>query len=217
MDFRKTITRWGRGGILVFGAAGLLPPLFLWLFWGIIPSPSVIMNGWLQIIAIYWVFYLVEPLQYYPIMGLSGVYMGYMAGNIPGMRLPAMLSAQKVLKVEQGTEKGEVVATIAIASSVVVGVIVMTLAALIGQQFLEILPVYIQNSFDHVLPATIGAVLGYYIFSYPGVIGILLVACLIIVRISMPSWCYTPLAIIIGIGLAVSSYQRKKKKEGAEK
>lgn len=88
----------GRLTTLIAALLTLVPPLYLWLVVGFKPTWGQIGAGWSIMFSAYFLLYFFEPLGFYPQMGLSGIYIGYLAGNIPSVRLPAMLAAQSATR-----------------------------------------------------------------------------------------------------------------------
>ena len=145
-------------------------------------------------------------------MGLSGIYVGYLAGNIPSVRLPAMLAARAACGVEAGTKRGELIGTIAIGVSVFTNLFFVTLAAISGVYILEVLPPFVINAFDFCLPAILGCVMAQYWSKQKVFTPLIFVICMAIEYIPMPSWFKFPSAIIISLILGYVFYRMKKKK-----
>lgn len=203
----------GRLTTLLAAILTLLPALYLWLVLGFKPTWSVIGQGWAIIVSSYLIIYFVEPLGFYPVMGLSGIYIGYLAGNIPSVRLPAMISAQAATNCEAGTKKGELVGTIAIGMSVFVNLAFVTLAAITGVAILEILPPFIISAFDYTLPAILGGVIAQYFKKNKIFVPLILVLCLILQKAPIPTITKFPGAILLSFVIGYGLYQSKKKKE----
>ncbi len=72
--------------------------------------------------------------------------------------MPAARMAQKVSDVEEGTHAGDVMGTIGVACSVFVSASMVTIFTLIGAQIIPLMPEFILNSFNHILPALFGAI-----------------------------------------------------------
>lgn len=139
-EYTVKMIRSGRLTTLIAALLTFLPALYLWFGLGIKPTWSQIGSGWAIILSSYFLIYFFEPLGFYPQMGLSGIYVGYLAGNIPSVRLPAMLAARAACGVEAGTKRGELIGTIAIGVSVFTNLFFVTLAAVSGVYILEVLP-----------------------------------------------------------------------------
>ena len=145
-------------------------------------------------------------------MGLSGIYVGYLAGNIPSVRLPAMLAAREATGTEGGTHKGELVGVIAIGMSVFVNVAFVTLAAIAGEAILSVLPPFVISAFNYTLPAILGAVMAQYFPKNKLFVPLIFVLCIIICKLPVPSITRFPGAIILSILLGILLFIQEKKK-----
>lgn len=113
-----------------------------------------------SLLAIYVPMAVAENISFYPVLGAGGMYLSSITGNILNMKLPVVISAQKIVGVEPGTEEGDVVSIIAVGVSSLVTVVVLFLGmALIGSWLVPILnhPV-VKPGFDNVTPALLGAI-----------------------------------------------------------
>ena len=200
----------GRLTTLIAALLTLVPPLYLWLVVGFKPTWGQIGAGWSIMFSAYFLLYFFEPLGFYPQMGLSGIYIGYLAGNIPSVRLPAMLAAQSATGCEAGTKRGELVGTIAIGMSVFVNLAFTTAAALTGVYILEILPEFVLDAFDFCLPAILGGVLAQYWRKNRIFVPVILVICLGLQLAPIPNFLRFPGAIVISIILGAFLYSHNK-------
>ena len=75
-------------------------------------------------------------LTYVPMLGTGGTYLGFVTGNLTNLKVPCALNAMQAAKVKAGTEEGEVISTIAIASSSIVTVVVIAIGVF-GLRLLE--------------------------------------------------------------------------------
>ncbi len=192
----KMIKR-GRLTTLIAALLTFIPALYLWLVLGYKPSWSLIGQGWAIIVSSYLIIYFVEPLGFYPVMGLSGIYIGYLAGNIPSVRLPAMLSAQAATGCEAGTKKGDLA--------------FVTFAALTGVAILNVLPPFIVSAFDYTLPAILGGVVAQYFKKNKIFVPLILVLCVILQIAPLPSIAKFPSAILLSFVIGYILYKYKKK------
>lgn len=205
----------GRLTTLIAALLTFLPALYLWLVLGFKPSWGQIGQGWAIIVSSYLIIYFVEPLGFYPVMGLSGIYIGYLAGNIPSVRLPAMISAQAATDCEAGTKRGELVGTIAIGMSVFVNLAFVTLAAVTGVAILNVLPAFVVSAFDFTLPAILGGVIAQYFKKNKVFVPLILVLCVLLQKAPLPSITKFPGAIVLSFVIGYFMYQSKKKKTAA--
>ena len=119
-------------------------------------------------------------------LGAGGSYLSFVTGNITNLKLPCAIGAMENAKVKANSEEGEVVSTIAIATSSIVTTIIIAVGVLVFKPFLasftssELLkPAFIQGQ-----PALFGALAaGYFskhwkssIFPILVMLGVLLVA-----------------------------------------
>lgn len=140
-----------------------LPCVYLYVAHGVSPSFQEAMTAWGMIAAIYGAFYIVEPLSYYPILGLTGTYISFLSGNIGNLRVPCAAVAQEAVGTEPGTPESEIVATLGLAGSVVTNLFFVSLAAFAGAAILGMLPPSIQNAFKaFTVPAIFGAMMGQF-------------------------------------------------------
>ena len=85
------IYKWGMitntlGIILAF-----LPAMVISVVFGITPSFSMIVAGsTLQLMSGTLVSWLVDPIAMYPMLGMPGMFMSFLSGNISNLRLPAL-------------------------------------------------------------------------------------------------------------------------------
>ena len=84
-----------------------IPAGVLAIVYGAMPAVSDIFNGWLLIVAIYGIYAIVEPVSYFPVLGLPGTYMSFLAGNISNMRVPCSAVAQEAVGVVPGSKRAE--------------------------------------------------------------------------------------------------------------
>ncbi len=212
-EFLNPIIRSGRWTTLVAALLTCLPMLYLWFGLGLKPSWEMIAQGWLNILAIYFIIYIVEPISYFPVMGVSGIYIGYLAGNIPSVRLPALLAAQAATNSAAGSKRGDIVGTIAMGSSVFVNIFFVTLAAVAGKYILEILPKFFIDSFSYTLPAILGAVMAQFLIKNAPFVVVILAVCFGISVAPMAGLLKFPMAIVLSAVLGYAQYMMIKKKK----
>lgn len=110
-----------------------------------------------------------ENLSFMPIIGSGALYMACVTGNVSNMKIPAAVNAMEIAGHAPGSEKGDVISMIAVASST----IVTTIIVFMGMKFLAPLfaPVYnnsfLKPAFQNMVPALFGALLLPYILKAP--------------------------------------------------
>lgn len=158
------------GMITLLGAVVLsFPPLlYLYLVHGVSIDIATALRAWGMIAAIFGAFYIVEPLSFFPTLGLAGTYLSFLSGNISNLRLPCSAMAQEVAGVKEGTREAEIIGTMGIVGSIVVNLIGVTLTALIGAWIFDMLPPAVATAFrTFTAPAIFGAVFGQFMLRQP--------------------------------------------------
>ena len=146
--WRKKVTRIGTIMIPIIMVSMFLPVIYLKLRYGVFPEWSIAMSSWATIAAAFGAYYFIEPLSYYPILGLTGTYMAMTSGSISDVRVPAASVAQDSVGVPYGSDKGSVISTIGIAGSLV-----------FGTSIIELFPERLLNAVQsYTVPAVFAAV-----------------------------------------------------------
>ena len=136
------------------------PFLYMCIKYGIRPNIGVLMAAWGNVAVAYGAMYIIEPLSYFPSLGTSGSYMGWLAGSVGQMRVPSSVVAKESAGVEDGTQEAEVVSTAAIAGSIVINIVVVCVGAIAGYQILSVLPEVVKDALNNfIVPSIFGAVL----------------------------------------------------------
>ncbi|WP_312047861.1 hypothetical protein [Anaerotignum sp.] len=138
--------------------ANFIPAIYIGIRFGEMPALSVIFKIWGLVAATYGISWIVQPIAYYPTLGASGSYIGWLAGSVGDIRMPAASMAQKIAGVEPGTHAGEVIGTIGTCCSVLVSATMITVFTIIGSQVIPLLPEFVTKSFAYILPALFGAI-----------------------------------------------------------
>lgn len=151
--------RIGRLTLLIAMILCLLPALYLSFVLGAFPGVGPILTGFLAIATFVGIMWVVEPISYFPVLGVCGTYMSFLSGNIGNMRMPVVISCQSAIEAEAGSRKAEVAAVIGIAVSVLVNLVFLVALVLIGGALIAVLPVSVAAAVKHyTLPAIYGAV-----------------------------------------------------------
>ena len=132
-------------------------PVAVALIWGVLPDWKGLAMGLLATMPMYWAVGLVEFFTYIPMLGIGGSYLSFVTGNISNLKLPCALNAMEQNGVTANSEEGEVISTIAIATSSIVTTLVIILGVIAIVPLTPILqaPV-LQPAFEQILPALFG-------------------------------------------------------------
>lgn len=135
------------------------PVIVLAIGYGLVPSPQALGTAFIAGATAFGILWFVEPISYYPVLGVAGTYMAFLSGNISNMRVPCASIAQLSAGVKPGTDEGSVIATLGMAVSVVINVAVLTVGALLGTSILSAMPATVIEALGYLLPALFGALL----------------------------------------------------------
>ncbi len=160
--FTPAVVKWGMITVWIGVVLSFLPALYLWSVHGLLPSSAEILKGFGLIFAIVFAFWFVEPISYYPVLGLPGTYLSFLAGNISNLRVPCAAVAQEAAGVQEGTPKGSIISTIAIAVSMLVNTTILFIGAIGLAALVSNLPQTVLHAFDFILPAIFGAIFGQF-------------------------------------------------------
>lgn len=116
--------------------------------------------------AIYGIVSIVEIVSFSPFLGSAGTYLSFITGNIMNMKLPAATNALRVNDLEQGSQEGEVITTLAIGASSIVTTIILFLGMMfLGNMLVPIITgPNLAPAFNNVTPALTGALAAPYFF-----------------------------------------------------
>ena len=156
-EYSVQVHAYGRAWMLAALAMMLLVPISMCIYFGVWPNPIDVLAGLLGVAPIYWVVCSIEVFTYAPMLGSGGTYLAFVTGNITNLKAPAAINAMEAAKVKPGSEEGEVISTIAIATTSIVTTIILGAGVLLFTQMAPILnsPV-LQPAFKMILPALFG-------------------------------------------------------------
>ena len=158
MEFNDKIVRVGTITVACAIMANFLPGLYLWVAYGVLPTFHDLIVIWTTMAAAFGVSWIVQPLSYFGSLGTAGSYIAWIAGSAADIRIPAVTMAQKIANLEPNTPKGDVMAALALATSVFVSVSIITIFAIGGTSLIPMLPEVVKTGFNYILPSLFAAV-----------------------------------------------------------
>lgn len=155
--YLESVHRAGRlWGFLIL-ALILLFPVCVMLVFGVLPEWEAFFAGILAILPMYWAVGIVELFTYVPMLGAGGAYLSFVTGNISNLKLPCALDAMEREGVKASSEEGEVISTIAIATSGIVTTLIICLGVIFIVPLSPLLNAEVLvPAFDMILPALFG-------------------------------------------------------------
>ena len=153
------IHRWGKitnsMGILL----GFVPVIYLGIRYGLWPQFGPVLSGWISIAGVIGISWIMQPIQFFPILGVAGTYMSNISGNISNMRVPCSIAAEQAAGVEPGTPEAEICATLGSAVSTFINIVILAMGVIGGAAAMSALPTSVTGALDYLLPALMGACL----------------------------------------------------------
>ena len=99
----------------------------------------------------------IETVTFVPMLGAGGSYLSFVTGNISNLKLPCALNALEQNEVSANSEEGEVISTIAIATSSIVTTLIIIVGVICIVPLTPILAApELQPAFEQILPALFG-------------------------------------------------------------
>lgn len=191
----------------------LAVPVSICVYYNAWPSLTAVLKGLLGVAPIFWTVGIIEVFTYGPMLGSGGSYLAFVTGNITNLKAPSALNAMENARVRPGSEEGEIISTIAIATSSLVTTAVIALGVL-GLSFLTPLlndPV-LKPAFANILPALFGGLAVVYISKNwkialtPAVFMVVLFLC--VPSLSSSVGILVPVGALISIGVARLLYKK---------
>lgn len=195
-------------------------PLIFSIYYGVFPEFNTLKSALLKIIPIYWATAVVEVITYTPMLGAGGTYLSFVTGNISNLKLPCALSALDRSGYKATSEEGEVISTIAIASSAITTTLVIAVGVVaFGPSIAKITAPgsVLAPAFNYVIPALFGA-LGASYFTKHWRLSIFPIAAGVLIYLFVPDMAVgtmlflTIIAAVIGALVIFKATEGKKSK-----
>lgn len=135
-----------------------VPALIVTFYYGIIPERGPFMVAIVAQLSVNVVWWFIEPVSFFPVLGIPGSYMAFLSGNNSNLRMPCAAAALKATDTKVGTNEGSIISTIGVGASVFVNILFLIAGVLIGATLLAILPDSVKSALDYLIPALFGAV-----------------------------------------------------------
>ena len=132
-------------------------PLTVAAIFGASPDWKALLVGLLATAPMYWAVGVIETITFVPMLGAGGSYLSFVTGNISNLKLPCAINALEQNEVSASSEEGEIISTIAIATSSIVTTIIIVIGVILIVPLTPILeaPV-LEPAFAQMLPALFG-------------------------------------------------------------
>ena len=156
-SYMDSVHLWGRVWNLTVMVLLFMFPVAVAAIFGVMPDWNALLMGLIATAPMYWMVGVIETVTFVPMLGAGGSYLSFVTGNISNLKLPCALNAMEQNGVSANSEEGEVISTIAIATSSIVTTLIIALGVVLIVPLTPILsaPV-LQPAFEQILPALFG-------------------------------------------------------------
>ena len=201
---------WNIGVMLLL----IMFPLTVAFLFGAAPDWGALVVGLLATAPMYWAVGVIETVTFVPMLGAGGSYLSFVTGNISNLKLPCALNALEQNEVSASSEEGEVISTIAIATSSIVTTIIIIIGVVCIVPLTPILeaPV-LEPAFAQMLPALFGG-LGVAFVSKNWKIAVAQVLLMLVLFIFVPALnastvgIMVPVSVLFTIGVSRILYKK---------
>ena len=204
------------GAIWNLGVMALLIafPLTVAAVFGASPDWAALAVGVISTAPMYWAVGVIETITFVPMLGAGGSYLSFVTGNISNLKLPCAINALEQNEVSATSEEGEIISTIAIATSSIVTTIIIIIGVICIVPLTPILeaPV-LEPAFAQMLPALFGG-LGVAFVSKNWKIAVAPVVLMLVLFIFVPALnagtvgIMVPVSVIFTIAMSRVLYKR---------
>ena len=214
LSYMDSVHRDGRIWNLSVMVLLLMFPVAVALIFDAAPDWGALAVGLLATAPMYWAVGLVETITFAPMLGAGGSYLSFVTGNLSNLKLPCALNALEQNKVSASSEEGEIISTIAIATSSIVTTIVIIIGVICIVPLSPILaaPV-LEPAFAQMLPALFGG-LGVAFVSKNWKIAVAPILLMLILFIFVPALnagtvgIMVPVSVLFTIGVGRILYKK---------
>ncbi|MDF2589951.1 MAG: hypothetical protein K0S41_3792 [Anaerocolumna sp.] len=178
-------------------------PFVICIYYNAWPGMAPVLKGLLGVAPIFWTVGAIEVITYTPMLGTAGSYLGFVTGNLTNLKVPCALNAMDNANVKSGTEEGEIISTIAIATSSIVTTLIIAAGVLLLAKLTPILnSPTLQPAFENILPSLFGGLAVVYV-SKNWKISIAPLCFMVILFLLVPSLAGS-VGILVPVGAAIS-------------
>ena len=178
------------------------------------PDFGALVVGLISTAPMYWAVGIIETITFVPMLGAGGSYLSFVTGNISNLKLPCAINALEQNEVSAASEEGEIISTIAIATSSIVTTVIIIIGVICIVPLTPILeaPV-LEPAFAQMLPALFGG-LGVAFVSKNWKIAIAPVVLMLVLFIFVPALnagtvgIMVPVSVLFTIGTSRILYKK---------
>ena len=201
LSYTDSVHRDGRIWNLTVMVLLLAFPAAVGIIFHAAPDWHALLLGLIATAPMYWAVGFVETITYVPMLGAGGSYLSFVTGNISNLKLPCALNALELNDVSVSSDEGEVVSTIAIATSSIVTTVIIIIGVILIVPLTPVLeaPV-LEPAFAQMLPALFGG-LGVVFVSKNWKIAIAPIILMLVLFIFVPALNAGTVGIMVPVGV----------------
>ena len=189
-------------------------PLTVAAVFGASPDWAALAVGVLSTAPMYWAVGVIETITFVPMLGAGGSYLSFVTGNISNLKLPCAINALEQNEVSANSEEGEIISTVAIATSSIVTTVIIIIGVVCIVPLTPVLeaPV-LEPAFAQMLPALFGG-LGVAFVSKNWKIAVAPVILMLILFVFVPALnagtvgIMVPVSVLFTIGVSFVLYKK---------
>ena len=191
-----------------------LYPIAVAIIFQILPDWQALVMGLIATAPMYWAVGIIETITFVPMLGAGGSYLSFVTGNISNLKLPCAINALEQNEVSANSEEGEIISTVAIATSSIVTTIIIIIGVVCIVPLTPVLeaPV-LEPAFAQMLPALFGG-LGVAFVSKNWKIAVAPVILMLILFVFVPALnagtvgIMVPVSVLFTIGVSFVLYKK---------
>lgn len=212
--YMKDTDRYGKIWIWTAVVVIFAVPAAICVYYNAWPEMTAVLKGLLGVAPIYWTVGVIEVITYTPMLGTGGTYLAFVTGNLTSLKAPSALNAMENAGVKPGTEEGEVISTIAIATCSIVTTLVLVIGVCVLSLITPILnSEVLKPAFDNILPALFGGLAVVYV-SKNWKIALAPLSFMVILFLLVPSLAdsvgvLVPVGVLVSMGAARILYKKE--------
>ncbi len=201
LSYLDSVHRDGRVWNLSVMVLLLLFPIIVSIVFDAPPDWNALLMGLVATAPMYWAVGIIETFTFVPMLGAGGSYLSFVTGNISNLKLPCAINALEQNNINAASEEGELISTIAIATSSIVTTIIIVLGVILIVPLTPILeaPV-LEPAFAQMLPALFGG-LGVVFVSRNWRIALAPVLLMLVLFIFVPALNAGTVGIMVPVGV----------------
>ena len=214
MSYMDSVHRDGRIWNLSVMVLLMAFPITVAVLFGVMPDWKALGLGLVATAPMYWAVGAIETVTFVPMLGAGGSYLSFVTGNISNLKLPCALNALEQNEVSANSEEGEVISTIAIATSSIVTTVIIIIGVILIAPLTPILSApALQPAFQQILPALFGG-LGVAFVSKNWKLALAPIALMLVLFIFIPALdsgmvgIMVPVSALFTIGVGRILYKR---------